>query len=109
RDQRAEMGNTLVRPKFARYGVTSTQVRSMLNRIAQRAVIASPVAAWPLPIRDLKDGPILASALGGDAHYLETGDDDHLGLRGDPRLGRLRIVSVRTFLEILGEDEAGNG
>jgi putative PIN family toxin of toxin-antitoxin system len=106
REQRAEVGNTLVRPKFARYGGSSTQVRSLLNRIAKQAVIASPVAELPLPVRDVKDEPILASALGGDADYLVTGDDDLLVLDGDPRLGKLRIVTVREFLDVLREYEA---
>ena len=108
-DQRTEVGNTLVRPKFARYGVSSTQVRSLLNRIAKQAVLALPIAESPLPVRDLKDEPILASALGGDADYLVTGDDDLLVLDGDPRLGKLRIVTARAFLDLLRENDANAG
>jgi putative PIN family toxin of toxin-antitoxin system len=105
-DQRAEVSNTLIRPKFARYGVTPAQTRSLLNRIVKQTVIAVPVADLPLPVRDVKDEPILASALGGDADYLVTGDDDLLVLDGDPRLGKLRIVTARAFLDVLRKDEA---
>jgi putative PIN family toxin of toxin-antitoxin system len=108
-DRRSEVGNTLVRPMFARYGVSPELVRSLLNRIAKQAVVTSPVAELPLPVRDLKDGPILAAALGGDADDLVTGDDDLLVLDGDPRLGKLRIVTARAFLDIIAEDEAGAG
>jgi hypothetical protein len=62
---------------------------------------------WPLRIpvdvRDPKDAHILAAALGGDADYLITGDDDLLVLRDDSRLSRPDIVTVVEFLSILRE------
>jgi putative PIN family toxin of toxin-antitoxin system len=102
-EQSAEIGNTLRRPRFARYGVSPSQVESLLRRITRQADIVSPIAEVPLPVRDLKDEPILAAALGGDADYLVTGDADLLVLDGDPRLGNLRIVTAREFLDMLGE------
>ncbi|HEX5501645.1 MAG TPA: hypothetical protein VFW96_03425 [Thermomicrobiales bacterium] len=46
---------------------------------------------------------VLAAALGGSADYRVTGDDDLLALAGDPRLGALRIVTVRAFLDLLAD------
>lgn len=63
-----------------------------------------PSLAVPVPVRDPKDIPILAAALGGDADYLVTGDADLLVLRDDPLLEKLRIVTVVEFLAILEQD-----
>lgn len=55
----------------------------------------------PVSVRDPKDEHILAAALGGEADYLVTGDQDLLVLAGDPRLGSLQIVTVAAFMDIL--------
>ena len=55
-------------------------------------------------MRDPKDEPILAAALGGGADYLVTGDADLLIYRGDSRLGSLQIVTVHQFLAVLDRD-----
>ena len=65
----------------------------------------SPVCTLPVHVRDPKDAKILALALGGNADYLVTGDDDLLVLNGDPRLGKLQIVTVHTFLTVLQSSE----
>lgn len=57
-DQQAEVSKTPVRPKFARYGVTSAQIGSLLNRLTKQASVASPISELPLPVRDPKDEPI---------------------------------------------------
>lgn len=50
---------------------------------------------------DPDDDPILATAAGGDADYLVTGDKRGLLALGN--IGRTRIVTARTFLEeVLG-------
>jgi putative PIN family toxin of toxin-antitoxin system len=108
-DQRGEERRTLSRPKFASYGVSPVQVRSLLSRMLNQAVDVSPVEQLPVAVRDVKDRPILAAALGGGADYLVTGDDDLLVLAGDPRLGSLRIVTARAFLEILAALPEGPG
>lgn len=38
-----------------------------------------------------------------------TGDDDLLVLAGAPRLGTLRIVTAREFLDVLDGNETGVG
>ena len=105
RDQRREVRSTLSRPKFVRYGVSSVQVTSLLKRMAAQSTLVTPLSVLPLHVRDVKDEPILAAALGGSADYLVTGDDDLLVLDGDPRLGNLRIVTARAFLDVLAADQ----
>jgi len=63
----------------------------------------SPRAPFPIHSRDSHDDSFLAVALGGNAEYLITGDDDLLVLQGDPRLGMLRVVTAREYLQILAE------
>jgi predicted nucleic acid-binding protein len=58
-------------------------------------------SSLPIDVRDEKDERVLEAALGGRADYLVTGDNDLLVLAGDPRLGALRIVTARAFLELL--------
>lgn len=60
-----------------------------------------PATAIPVQVRDPKDVKILAAALGGDADYLVTGDGDLLEHQGDPRLGKLQIVTAAEFLASL--------
>lgn len=59
----------------------------------------------PVKVRDPKDEQVLATALGGKAEYLLTGDDDLLVLNGDSKLGRLQIVPGGVFLELLQSSE----
>src|SRR5687767_9138621 len=84
RDQRNEVRTTLSRPKFAKYDVSQVQVSSLLKRMVAQAIAVLPINDLPLPVRDVKDELILAAALGGNADYLVTGDDDLLVLDGDP-------------------------
>jgi putative PIN family toxin of toxin-antitoxin system len=83
-----------------RYGVTHVQVAGLLRELEGRAhrIVPLPYEKLPLRCRDTDDDALLASALGGGADYLVTGDEDLLVLDGDPRLGQLRIVRVGDFL-----------
>lgn len=98
----AEYRYVLSRPSFAqKYGIAAAEVAAflfLLNAIARRV---TPRRRLPVRARDRKDEKILAAALGGRANYLVTGDDDLLVLRGHPKLGSLRIVTVKEFLSIL--------
>ena len=97
------------RPRIVRrYGLTDEEVRSLFRRLAA-ATRVRPSPTVPVALRDAKDEPILAAALGGDADYLVTGDEDLLVHRGDPRLGKLKIVTVAEFLAILDELRAEEG
>jgi putative PIN family toxin of toxin-antitoxin system len=99
---REEYARVLPRPKFRRaYGLTPEVVADLLALIDARAVAVAPAAQLPVEVRAPKDTMVLAAALGGAADYLVTGDEDLLALAGDPRLGTLRIVTARAFLDAL--------
>lgn len=100
---RAEYERVLVRPRLARrYGLSSDAVATFLRQLHARGVMAAAVGTLPVQVRDEKDEPVLAAALGGNAAYLVTGDDDLLVLNGDPKLGSLQISTVRAFLAAMG-------
>ncbi len=101
-EQRAEIAEVLERPKLAvRYQVTEGDVAALLFAIDTGAAFTPLTTPLPIRVRDPKDEAVLLTALSGAADYLVTGDEDLLVLRGDPRLGALRIVTVTEFLAIL--------
>lgn len=98
----AEYGQVLPRRRLVeRYGVTLTAIVDVLALLAGAAVWVTPVPDLPVAVRDPKDAMVLATALGGRADYLVTGDADLLALRNEPALGTLRIVTVREFLDVV--------
>jgi putative PIN family toxin of toxin-antitoxin system len=104
-EQYTELADVFGRPKITlRYGVTNAELVSLFTGMiqAQRAPLSLQL---PFPLDDPKDVHILALAVGGDADYLVTGDDDLLRHQGDPRVGKLKIVTAREFLDILDSRE----
>jgi putative PIN family toxin of toxin-antitoxin system len=98
-----ELAEVLRRPKLAqRYGLTTEEITVILNLIARWARVVRPVDRLPIAVRDPKDEMVLATALGGRADYLVTGDQDLLVLDGAAARWPLRIVTAREFLERLG-------
>jgi uncharacterized protein len=102
RDQRDEIWAVINRPRIAeKYGI-SEQDRTDLMRLMDIVAVKAPLKRHlPVAVRDPKDEMILACALGGKADYLVTGDNDLLVLAGKAELGKLQIVTARTFLESL--------
>lgn len=101
-EQHSELAEVLHRPAIKeRYALIEDEVGALLFLVDVRAVRVAPRRRLPVTVRDPKDAHLLASALGGQADYLVTGDADLLVLEGDPRLGALRIVTPRAFLEVL--------
>jgi putative PIN family toxin of toxin-antitoxin system len=99
---RAELEEVLRRDKFRiRYRVSDAEREQFLSLLHTQAVPVTPRRRLPIAVRDPKDERVLAAALGGRADYLITGDEGLLVLNGDPRIGSLRIVTVRQFLELL--------
>ncbi len=99
--QHTELTEVLSREKFIRdYDLTTSEVTEVFGLI-ETSPRVEPSPTIPVHLRDSKDVHILAAALGGDADYVITGDHDLHEVAGDPRLGTLRIVTVRQFLEIL--------
>jgi putative PIN family toxin of toxin-antitoxin system len=102
RDQRDEIGAVINRPRIAeKYGI-SEQDRTDLMRLIDTVAVKAPLKRrLPVAVRDPKDDMILASALGGKADFLVTGDDDLLVLRDNESLGKLQIVTAREFLDFV--------
>lgn len=83
------------------YDVSRAEIDQFLRRIRSTARQVVPVDSVPVDVRAPKDVPFLAAAIGGDADYLVTGDNDLLTVATDSRLGRLQIVTVGEFLHEL--------
>jgi putative PIN family toxin of toxin-antitoxin system len=97
----AELAEVLGRPKLIqRYQVAAEDLAELFTGLTA-ATRVHPSPTLPLQVRDPKDVMILAAALGGEADYLVTGDGDLLEHQGDPRLGKLQIVTAAEFLAIL--------
>lgn len=102
-EQREELHDVLIRPKLVTaFTFSDFTAGDMLAALAADAIIAQPAKELPVHSRDVKDDPILATALGGNADYLVTGDKDLQTLNGHPALGKLRIISPAEFLRELG-------
>lgn len=95
----AELGRTLSKPKLSQYGFTAVKIHKILAQLREAAVIIDLLNKSPVQVRDPKDEIILITALEGDADYLVTGDYDLLTLNGHPKIGKLKIVTVKEFLE----------
>ncbi len=98
-----ELETVLQRPVFqGKYGILGSEVDALVNSLREGSLKVIPRRRLPVHCRDPKDDKFLAASLGGRADYLVTGDGDLLSLRDHPHLGRLRIVTVREYLEKLG-------
>jgi uncharacterized protein len=100
--QLRELTDVFARPKIRiKYNLTDDDLADLLDELrtfARSALLAQQI---PLDVRDEKDRQIVAAAIGGQADYIVTGDNDLLTLAGDPRLGTLQIVNARAFLDLL--------
>lgn len=84
-------------PRLQRY-LRPHEVGSLVGQIRRRAIVLEVLPAVEAS-SDPDDDPILATALAGEAEWLVTGDKGDLLTIGTVR--RVRIVTVREFLEIL--------
>lgn len=99
--QYAEQTGVFQRPRIVRrHLLTAAELSDLFERLAATNRVAA-TSTLPLRVRHPNDEHILAAALGGEAGYLVTGDDDLLSLAGDPRLSDLRIVAVVALLAAL--------
>jgi putative PIN family toxin of toxin-antitoxin system len=99
----AELEEVLARPRFARrYGVTSDDVRDLVQLLRERSEVVPVTGALRL-CRDPDDDVVIETAVAGRAHALVTRDDDLksadistvLASRG------VRVLTVRRLLETL--------
>ncbi|GIW05497.1 MAG: twitching motility protein PilT [Dehalococcoidia bacterium] len=104
RDQQQELADVLAREAlFGRYQVSRAERDDFIELFGLRARLVEPTKRLPVSVRDPKDSMLLAAALGGRADYLVSGDSDLLELAGDPRLGRLSVLTAAAFVAVLDE------
>ena len=77
------------------------EIASIMRRINKESLLMNFQQVLPINVRDKKDEIIIATAMGGNADYLVTGDKDLLILKRSPKLGNLKIMTVKEFLSIL--------
>jgi putative PIN family toxin of toxin-antitoxin system len=96
-----ELALVLRRPKFRRYRISDADVGEVLALLAPLL----PAVEIDLPVRDPKDAPVVAAALGGRADAIVTGDrdliDDH-DLRRSLNDRGIQVVTPRELLALLG-------
>jgi putative PIN family toxin of toxin-antitoxin system len=101
-----EYRQVLQRPKLReKYTLTEEEITAFLFLIETHAHIVTPQHRLPVNIRDKRDEGVLATALGGQADYLVSGDQDLLVLKDEPGLRGLRIVTAKEFLNLLKVQE----
>ena len=98
-EQLEELKDVSQRKKLKTYPLFLNKITEVIEDIEAAAELVEPLFEDDLPIlgRDPKDNYLLATALGGDADYLITGDQDLLVLNGDRALGKLKIISAKDF------------
>ena len=97
-----EIYDVLARPFLThKLNVPRQRITDLLELIEETAQRVDSLVTLPVQVRDRKDEIILGAAIAGNADFLVTGDNDLRVLAGDPRLGRLQIVTPRLFLSII--------
>ena len=82
-----------------RYQLPQEEIQELLTSLREATERVTPLDSLPLHSRDPKDDKLLALALGGNADYLITGDQDLLVLNDNPGLENLRIITAAVFLQ----------
>jgi putative PIN family toxin of toxin-antitoxin system len=91
-----ELETTLRKPKFARYlQERRLTVEGMMSRLAALTESVTPAAIPDRIVRDPKDQIILATAVGGSATHLISGDKDLTSL------GQYHQITILTAAELL--------
>lgn len=96
---RDELEEVLHRVKFSAF-LSEGKLSKFFRMIDIISTVVSPHAIIKIEVRDPKDQIVLATALEGKADYLVTGDEDLLELKNNPKLGNLKIVTVKEFLKL---------
>jgi putative PIN family toxin of toxin-antitoxin system len=96
----SEVARVLQRPAIRqKYHLDDKRISALVTSLSQATESVTPQTSLPVHSRDPKDDKLLALALGGNADYLITGDNDLLVLDGDPALEHLRIITAALFLQ----------
>lgn len=98
-----ELARTLRKPKFARRGLTESDIIAFSTRLRLLGDVVSGLVVIPTFVPDPDDTHVLACAVEGRADYLVTGDKELLQLVS---YQDTKIVSPREFLRLLDEEVA---
>lgn len=103
REQLDEMQKVSLKAKLQSYTSFSEHASELIETLEFVTETVQPLLNKDLPIhsRDPKDDFIIACALGGNADYIITGDDDLLVLNNDAKLGKLKIITASEFLRLI--------
>ena len=99
-----ELEDATQRKKFLNhYLLFKKRSEELIVSLKASAELIEPLSKKDLQIhsRDKEDDFMLASGFGGDADYLVTGDQDLLVLNGNSALGKLKIITVKEFLNLI--------
>lgn len=91
----------LLRPKIQKKYATDVSLVNHVLRLIERYSVSAKMGSSDIKVRDAQDQFLLDLAVGAKANYLVSGDDDVLSLAMDKRLGNLKIVPPRYFVEHL--------
>lgn len=97
-----ELERTLAKPYFASR-LTLKQTQSFINIVKTRAIVVPIVTPVPNVATHPEDDLVLATAESGKASFVVTGDH---GLQSLKQFKNIKIVSSRTFSEILHTEKA---
>ena len=97
-----ELEEVSKRNKFKKYHLLQTQMNKIIENFksSTELAVALPIKELPLHSRDPKDDKLLSCAFGANADYLISGDLDILDLNGNTKLGKLKIISAKEFLDL---------
>jgi hypothetical protein len=99
----AELAKVLPRKKFStRLSALQTTPDQLLNDYRAIIEVVEPVAIPPDAADDPDDIAVLACAVGGQADYIITGDDDLLRLK---TYQNIPIWTARQFCELLEQED----
>lgn len=97
-----ELEEVLKRKKYgSRYSILTSAKNELFTFIQKSAFIISSLNKPFIEVRDHKDLLVLATAIDGKADFLVTGDKDMLILKDNHQVGKLQIVTIDEFLEII--------
>jgi putative PIN family toxin of toxin-antitoxin system len=94
-----ELRDVLSRPKFSDYFVRlGKTAEEFISVYADAADVVTPASMPSGTVRDKKDEMVLACAVGGQAHYVVSGDADLLSLN---LYANVHIVTPSQLIEII--------
>lgn len=100
-----ELRTTLSRRKFEKkFKAANLTPEHVVNRYLQYAEMVEPVELANSVIRDPKDVPLLACAVGGEADFLISGDNDLLVLESFQSIPIIRASAFLDLLNTSGDD-----